>query len=350
MFMVQFRDSLRQPVLTFERRAFTERNGVAAVQTCELRQFALQPIVGPDEQGVEALFRAGTRNVFSGDPDAASRVMLDNWLLFGFDELIGGRTVFLNCTRETLLSGYLSLLPHSAVLEILESVEPDEEVLSACRMLKAEGYRFALDDFESAENMEGFLDLTDFIKVDFRRFGRKERARVLRDVKGMGITLIAEKIESRDEFLRAADEGFELFQGYWVGQSMHYAKMTEPLNPIVCARIAGMLEERVLDVDELVELISEEPGLEHRLLRRANWLSPADVVVGSIPHALAIVETADLERMVTLAMLAAMESDLRRELPAKMAHMYGGDPLIRWTDAGAQTPWWYEMKRARTRG
>ena len=343
--MDRFRDTLRRPALTFERRACIERTGVAAAQTCELRQFALQPIVGPDEQGVEALFRAGRRGVFSGDPDAASRVMLDNWLLFGFDELIGGRTVFLNCTRETLLSGYLPLLPHSAVLEILESVEPEEEVLSACRALKADGYRIALDDFESADNMEGFLELADFIKVDFRTFGRKERARVLSGVASMGITLIAEKIESRDEFLRAADEGFELFQGYWVGQCMHFAKMTEPVDPIVCAQVAAMLEDRGSDVDELAELISSEPGLERRILRRANWVSQAEVPLDSVQDALEMVETADLERIVTLAMLAALETDLRRELPAKMAKMYGGDPLIRWIDAGAQTPWWYEMKR-----
>lgn len=343
-----FRDTLRQSVLTFERRAFVERNGVAAAQRCELRQFALQPIVGPDMQGVEALFRAGSRRAFSGDPDAASRAMLDNWLLFGFDELIGGHTVFLNCTRETLLSGYLSLLPQTAVLEILESVQPEEEVLRACRQLKAQGYRFALDDFESAENMEGFLELADFIKVDFRRLGRRERAQVLDDVGSMGITLIAEKIESRDEFLRAADEGFELFQGYWVGQCMHYAKMTEPLDPILCARVANVLDERALDVDELAELISLEPGLERRVLRRASWLSPAGQV-DLVRDALDVLEKRDLERMVTLAITGALESDLRCELPAKMAHMYGGDPLIRWIDAGGQAAWWHEMKGAGAR-
>lgn len=141
-----------------------------------------------------------------------------------------------------------------------------------------------------------------------------------------------------------------MFQGYWVGQCMHYAKMTEPLDPIVCARIASRLEDPVLDVDQLADLISGEPGLERRVLRRANWVTPEDVAIDSIRDALDLVETRDLERMVTLAMLAALEGDLRSELPAKMAELYGGDPLIRWIDAGRQTPWWYEMKRARTRG
>ncbi len=173
--MDRFRDTLRQATLSFYE------DGEVAAQPSEYRQFALQPIVGAREQafGSEALFRTGWENTFSGEPDVASRMMLDNWLLYGFEEMIGGRSVFVNCTRDTLMSGFLSLLPRSAVLEIVESVRPDDEVLDVCWELKAAGYRFALDDFESVANMEDFLDLADFIKVDFRHSGRRERARLL---------------------------------------------------------------------------------------------------------------------------------------------------------------------------
>jgi EAL and modified HD-GYP domain-containing signal transduction protein len=117
------------------------------------------------------------------------------------------------------LSGFLSLLPHSAVFEIPEEVKPDEEVLSVCRLLKTAGYRFALDDFESLENTEGFLDLADFIKVDFPHSGRRKRACMLRDLKLTGATLIADKIESEEDFRQAVEERFGLFEGYWVGES-----------------------------------------------------------------------------------------------------------------------------------
>ena len=181
--MDRFHDRFRQLADAHQRHSQTERNSrphheMVAEQTSESRQFALQPIVGTNKQpfGSEALFHAGWEDAYCGDPNITSRIMLDNWLLYGFEELSGGRAVFLNCTRETLMSGFLSLLPPSAVFEIPESVKPDDELLSVCRSLKAAGYRLALDDFESPESMEGFLDLADLIKVDFRHSGRRERA------------------------------------------------------------------------------------------------------------------------------------------------------------------------------
>src|SRR4051812_42346286 len=169
------------------------------------RQFAMEPIVGPNKQGfgAEALFRAGWEDWSSGDPTVTSRMMLDNWLLYGFDELIGGRAVFLNCTRETLMGGFLSLLPHSAVFELQESVQPDAEVLGVCRALKTAGYRFALDDFASLDQIEAFLDVADFIKVDFRHSGRRQRACMLRRLKLTGATLIAANVATEEDFQQA---------------------------------------------------------------------------------------------------------------------------------------------------
>src|SRR6478609_7885113 len=147
-----FRDKLLQPAPSDQRQPTSKQNlhnhdGATAHQTSDTRQFELQSIVSRNKQrfGSEALFRTGSEDLFVGGLNNAPRIMLDNWLLYGFEELIGGRAVFLHCTRETLLSGFLSLLPRSAVFEIQESIKPDDEVLSACRSLKAAGYRFALD-------------------------------------------------------------------------------------------------------------------------------------------------------------------------------------------------------------
>ena len=249
--------------------------------------------------GSEALFCAVSEDPFTSDPKIASRIMLDNWLLYGFEELIGGRAVFLNCTRETLLSGFLSLLPHSAVFEIPEAVNPDEEVLTVCRSLKAAGYRFALDDFESPENLERFLDLADFIKVDFRHSGRRKRARMLSDLKLTGATLIADKIESEEDFHLAVEEGFGLFQGCWVAESITYARNADPLDPMKCARILGELEDPVFGVDELAELVNLESGIACRLQRRANWASSPNLGINSTRDALEVAGVADLKKIVT---------------------------------------------------
>jgi EAL and modified HD-GYP domain-containing signal transduction protein len=347
MSMNPFRDKLLQP----ERRSFFNRNshphdGAAASPSFEFRQFSLQPIVGPNKQGFgsEARFCSGSEDFFTAEPNSASRIMLDNWFLYGFEELIGGRAVFLDCTRETLLSGILSLLPHTAVFEIPESVKADDEVLSVCRSLKAAGYRLALDHFESPKNMEEFLDLADFIKVDFKNSRPRKRACMLRDLKLTGATLIADKIESEGDFHQAAELGFGLFQGIWIGELVTYAKKAEPLHPMICTCILGAIEEPHFVMDELAELVNLESGIERRLLRRANWACPQSVAINTTRDAFEVVGKADLQKIVTLMMTAVSEESMAfqsapRQRPA--TKYFGADALVHWMEMGEQTPWWY---------
>jgi c-di-GMP-related signal transduction protein len=137
--------------------------------------------------------------------------MIDNWLLYGFKDASTRTLTFLNCTRDALLSGLLTLLPKWAVLEVLETVQPDREVVKVCRRLKKLGYLISLDDFESTEKMEEMVELAGFIKIDFRNTTIYERRRLLRKLHGSKARLIAEKVETEAEFLMAKWEGFQLF-------------------------------------------------------------------------------------------------------------------------------------------
>ena len=167
---------LRQTRSANLQHSLRQRNGGISIDMSNRRSvdnrryFAFQPILAPNRRvfAYEALFRAGWENHFSGDSNMATRVMIDNWLLYGFEDLTEACPTFLNCTRETLMSGFLTLLPKWAVFEILESVEPDEEVLKICRSLKNLGYRISMDDFQASDKMTPLLELADYIKIDFR--------------------------------------------------------------------------------------------------------------------------------------------------------------------------------------
>jgi c-di-GMP-related signal transduction protein len=151
-------------------------------------------------------------------------MMVRDWMLDGLDELTGGCRTFLNCTREALVGGVLTLLSPSTVLELLETVEPDKEVLAACRKMKALGYQIALDDFRHCEKMEGLFALADYIKVDFRLSCKEERRGIIRCLKRNTVMLVAEKIETNEEFEMALGEGFRLFQGYYLGRPKVFSK------------------------------------------------------------------------------------------------------------------------------
>jgi hypothetical protein len=106
-----------------------------------LRYVARQPIFDRDEKvfGYELLFRDGLENAFHGDSNEASRATLDRTLLMGLDVLCDGRRAFVNCTRDTLIKGLVTLLPPTTtVVEVLESVPADPDVVSACQTLKVQ--------------------------------------------------------------------------------------------------------------------------------------------------------------------------------------------------------------------
>ena len=132
---------------------------------------ARQPILSANEQvfGYELLFRDGVEDYFRHtDADTASRSTLDTSILMGLDVLCDGRRAFLNCTRETLLKDYVTLLPPAqVVVEILESVPVDDLVKAACARLKEAGYTVALDDFVpgDGDSLLGLLGQTDVAPI-----------------------------------------------------------------------------------------------------------------------------------------------------------------------------------------
>jgi hypothetical protein len=144
--------------------------------------------------GYELLFRTGWENCFLGDTEEATRMMIADGALYGFRDLTGEALTFVNCTRDSLVNGLVTLLPTTTVLEIVETVVGDPEVLASCARYKSLGYKLALDDFRMHEDMRGLIELADYIKVDFRLSDAAERREMLSFLKGRNLTLLAEKL------------------------------------------------------------------------------------------------------------------------------------------------------------
>ena len=222
-------------------------------------------------QAYELLFRDGPVSAFSGDGNLATDTMIDNAVLFGLNNLTNGSPGFINCTAETLIGDAVRVLPPAlTVLEILEDVLPTPTVVDACRRLKAEGYRFALDDFIYRPDLEPFVQLADFIKIDYLNTSvtqRRETLAALRPFKGL---LIAEKVETQAVYAQAREEGFRLFQGYYFCRPLLIQKHRVPANRAVHFRLLPMLQNDPLDFIAIDEVVKSEPALTYRLLRYVN--------------------------------------------------------------------------------
>ncbi len=181
---------------------------------------ARQPILSADERvfGYELLFRDGVEDFFSGsaDADVASRSTLNTSMLLGLDVLCDGRRAFVNCTRDILLKDYITLLPSGqTVVEVLETVPADKLVVAACRRLKDAGYMIALDDFAVNDPREALTELADIIKVDLRATSAADAAAMVKRYGPWRCRMLAEKVETHEEFIAATKAGFRYFQGYF---------------------------------------------------------------------------------------------------------------------------------------
>jgi len=191
---------------------------------------ALQPVLTSQQRvyGYETLYRAGRENRFTGDHNAATQTMIDHWVFGGLGELIGEARAFVNCTRQSLTQMAMTAFPTSVILEVVETIEPDRQVLKACHKLKDLGYQLALDDFQLSRDMEALLEIADYVKVDFRLSNRNQRREICRRMERSGGTLIAEKIETREEYEVALAEGFSLFQGYYLARPKLFCRRKLP--------------------------------------------------------------------------------------------------------------------------
>jgi EAL and modified HD-GYP domain-containing signal transduction protein len=280
------------------------------------RFVARQPILNRDQQviGYELLFRDGIENFFrSQDADAAARSTLDSTLLMGFDVLCNGQKAFINCTRELLLKDGITLLPSGqTVVEVLENVEPDDLVIAACERLRAAGYTIALDDYVARDPREPLIPLADILKVDFERTTVAEQAALAKRYQSPRCMMLAEKVETREQFVAAREIGYVYFQGYFFRRPEVLKAKEIPANRINYLRMLEAISRQELDVRELENLIKSEASVLYRLLRYLN--SPMfafENEIHSVRHALAILgerETRRWIRLVTLVSAAMQRS------------------------------------------
>jgi c-di-GMP-related signal transduction protein len=294
-----------------------------------LRYVARQPIFDREEKvfGYELLFRDGLENAFTGDNDEASRATLDRSLLMGLDVLCDGRRAFVNCTRDTLIKGLVTLLPSTiTVVEILETVPPDPDVIAACQSLKDAGYMIALDDYVADDPREALAEMADIIKVEMQLTTEEQRLALIKQFGPRHCRLLAEKIETQAEFVRARDQGFVYFQGYFFRRPEMMNTHDMPANRMNYLRMLQEVSRPDLDSAALEKLIKAEASVCYRLLRYLNSaIFGFKSEIHSVRHALSMLGERDVRRWVRLvaAVGAGQESTSDLVLSALVRARFG---------------------------
>lgn len=292
----------------------------AAAEVFVKKFVARQPILDCDKAlyAYELLFRSGLENYFHSDtPDSASSsVIVDSFLVHGMNSLTGGKRAFVNATRNVLVNQHITLLPkESVVVEVLETVEPDEKVVSACEGLKKKGYMIALDDFVYSKKIEPLIRLADFIKVDYKATTAAGRRQLVHQYAGRGIKMLAEKVETREEFEEAAGMGFTYFQGFFFRKPEIVIGRDIPAFKHNYLWLMQEINKTEPDLTEIERILKQETSLCYKLLRYMN--SAAFEFVGevtSLRHALSLLGINEVRKWVSLVAMTYMGEDRPREL------------------------------------
>ena len=281
---------------------------------------ARQPIFDDDQKvyGYELLFRSGLENVFqSSDPDqATSKVLTDSFSLFNMSTLTGGKRGFINITRDILLKDYVFLMPKDQiVVEVLETIQPDAEIIGACRRLKEAGYLLAMDDFVYSPAYQPLVDLADFIKVDFLQTAGEERQEVLKKCRTKGIRFLAEKVENRNTFDEAKKIGYSFFQGYFFSKPTVMTRKDIPKFKLHYLNILQEVNRPAMDFGRLGEYIKQEISLSYKLLRYINsaFFGLRNKIT-SLKQALVLLGEREIKNWISLVALAGMGEDKPEEL------------------------------------
>lgn len=281
---------------------------------------ARQPIFDKnlDVFAYELFFRYEGEELY-GHPDgdqASSQVMADSFFVIGMDKLTEGKRAFINFTHKLLVDEVATIFPRDLIaVEVLETVEPDRDVFTACEKLKEAGYLLVLDDFALRIKFNPLIELADIIKVDFLAIGEEERKNFVEWFGTRKLKFLAEKVETREAFEQALEMGYSYFQGYFFSKPVTLVGRDFPSYKVNYIRILHEVYKPELDFDELENIFKKDVSFSYKLLRCVNSAYfGLRTRVESIKHALVLMGVKEVRKWVSLIAVRGLGDDKPQEL------------------------------------
>lgn len=257
--------------------------------------------------GYELLFRSAPSEAGPAvDGDTMTSDVLFSAMSLGVNRLVGDKMMFCNADRGLLVGDIPVTLPaEQTVIEVLETVSPDEEVLAGCRRLVAAGFRLALDDFVWFDGADTLLGLASIVKIDIQQMPPEDMVRLYHRCRSYGVQVLAEKIETDEELERCRALGFDLFQGYALGYPRSVSGRVLDASALSRMRLAATLLSKEIEYDELERIARSDPGLTYQLLQAAcvGRLGEARRRVHSIREALVLLGERQLQNWLAFLLL-----------------------------------------------
>ncbi|MEI6205594.1 MAG: EAL domain-containing protein [Desulfuromonadales bacterium] len=271
-----------------------------------------QPILNRNEELVayELLFRsAGSLTAAVSDAShATASVILNTLISFGIEDILGKYKGFINIELELLMDDSLHILPkEQVVIELLETLQVTPELVERCRFLKENGFTLALDDHEYSPVYHELYEIVDIVKVDLMLSPPERLAEMVKKFACYPLQLLAEKVETQEEFRLCLDLGFDLFQGYYFAKPSIMEKKSMDDSGTTLLKLMRLLSEDA-EHPEVEKTFRGDPGLTYKLLLLVNSVGIGTRnKINTVRHAISILGRQQIKRWVQLALFAGSD-------------------------------------------
>lgn len=266
---------------------------------------ARQPILDLNETIVayEMLFRqinATDANVIDGT-SATADVIMNVFNNIGLSNVIGNKKAFINFNEHFLQNDVINILPKDrVVLEILESVVVDAKLFTQLKSLVASGYTLAIDDFIDNESTRQLFDIVEIMKIDISDYSKEQLIEYSKLGKQHNLTLLAERVETKEEFAMCKELGFHLYQGYFFAKPEYIEHQAIPSNKMAIMTILNdiMADKPISDIEKQ---IIQDVSVSYKLLRYINSAGlRRDTEIKSIQDVIRLIGIKPLYRWLSL--------------------------------------------------
>jgi EAL and modified HD-GYP domain-containing signal transduction protein len=270
---------------------------------------ARQPILDRQQQLVayELLFRSAELNAAGRVEDLhATASVISHLDELGLEQVVGKARAFINIDANALSSEILQFLPHDkVVLELLETVEATPELIDRVRAMQGQGFTFALDDVVAPGGaVAALLPFASLIKIDIMGMSPSAIASLVRKLRKPGMQMLAEKVETQQEFKHCLSLGFDYFQGYYFAKPIVMAGKKLPASELALIEILDLIEQDV-DNSRIEQAVKRDASLSINLLRLVNTpAAGAKSRIDSMGQALLVLGQKQLKRWLQILLYA----------------------------------------------
>ncbi len=281
---------------------------------------ARQPILDIDKDvfAYELLFRDGKNNCYPTveRDEATNKLIAQKYRTLQLDDISCSKKSFINFQPENVISGLnASLDPENVVVELATTGNKLEDLLDVCKQVKNMGYKVALENCRVESRWNSVLPFVDMVKVNTDKCDYENLSRNIQQFTDSGVKLIAERVETHEDFSVCRDVGFDYFQGYFFSKPESVSQQNLPTSKLTLVELMGASSSATFDLENINRVIEHDVGLSYMLLRFIN--NPTinkRYKITSLRHALNYMGEVEIKKFIALLALTNLSDDKPLEL------------------------------------